>query len=92
MAKQNDGGHSAVQKKKNGNWGVGLVFLQVIVQFPSVVLHASCLLLNSSALPRESGLGHSGRCCRNKFTNSFLSSHKRDLPNNNVAAENQESV
>lgn len=74
VEERNDGRHSAIQKRKNGNWGVGWLFLHVIVQFPSVVLHVNCVLLNSSALPCESGLGFSGRCCRNKVTNSSLSS------------------
>lgn len=46
-----------------------------MVQFPSAVLHARCSLLNSSALPCESGLGFSGRCSRNKVTNSSWSSN-----------------
>lgn len=36
VEKQNHDRHDAVQKS---NWGVGWVFLQVIVQFACVVLH-----------------------------------------------------
>lgn len=39
VEKQNDGRHDAVQKRKNGHWREGWVFLQVRVQFACVVLH-----------------------------------------------------
>lgn len=39
VEEQNDGRHDDVQRRKNGNWEVGWVFLQVIIQFARVVLH-----------------------------------------------------
>lgn len=67
VEEQNDGRHDDVQRRKNGNWEVGWVFLQV----NSV---RTCSPSHSSALPFLSVLAFSGRYCRNKITNSSLSS------------------
>lgn len=87
VEKQNDCRHYAVQKRKNGNWGFGWVFLQVVVQFACVVLHIVLLYLVHwiwGSLAGNAEIAH-------KLLLVF-GYQVRDFPNNSVAAENQENI